>query len=134
MDPNPVLRLANNPQVRQLLQALFAQFAPGASGTGSANLSGLLNQLSRGGLPDQVQSWVSTGQNAPVSAEQLQRALGPQLEEAAAQAGEPPQQAAGQLAAVLPELVDQASPTGQLPDAQQLQDTLGKFLQTSRPS
>lgn len=132
MDTNQLMQLASNPQVRQLLQSLFAQFSGGRGG--SANLSGLLNQLSQGGLQDQVQSWVSSGQNTPVSPDQLQQALGPHLEAAAAQAGEPPQQAASQLAAVLPPLVDQASPTGQLPDAQQLQDTLGKLLQPARPS
>jgi uncharacterized protein YidB (DUF937 family) len=128
MDLNKIMELANNPQVRQLLQSLFQQFQ-GKGGGGAANLNGLVDQLNGGGLQQQVQSWLGTGQNQPVTGEQLSKALGPQLEQAAAQAGETPQKAADQLADVLPQLVNQASPDGQLPDAQALQDMFGRMFE-----
>jgi uncharacterized protein YidB (DUF937 family) len=39
-------------------------------------LAGLVQSFQQGGLADIVNSWVSTGQNLPISAEQLQSVLG----------------------------------------------------------
>lgn len=132
MDLNQIMALMNNPQVRQLLQSLMAQMSQGQGG--NANLGGLLDQLSAAGLGDHVQSWVGTGENQPLTGRQLQQALGGgMLDQAAAQAGTSPEQAADDLASVLPQLVDQASPQGQLPDAQSLQSMLGGLLGGGNP-
>ena len=40
-------------------------------------LGGLLNKLQQGGLGDQTNSWVGSGQNQPVSPSQLGQALAP---------------------------------------------------------
>jgi hypothetical protein len=56
---------------------------------------------------------VSIGANAPVSAAQLERALGgTAVTQAAAQAGVDPAQAMGGLAAMLPRLIDKLTPDG----------------------
>ena len=79
-------------------------------------LEGLVSAFQQGGLGEIVNSWVSTGQNLPVSPEQVQSALGDSsLQDIAAQLGVSPEQASGSLADLLPQLVDQLTPNGQLP-------------------
>lgn len=89
--------------------------AGGAAG-GLGGLGALLQQLQQGGLGEAAQSWVSTGQNQPVSADQLQAALGAdKIGALAQQVGLDPGDLAGQLAQYLPQVVDQLTPGGQLP-------------------
>lgn len=78
-------------------------------------LGGLAQQLQNGGLGDIVSSWVGTGANLPVSAEALQQALGSeQISQIAARLGLSPDQAAGGLAQLLPQVVDKLTPNGQI--------------------
>lgn len=80
-------------------------------------LAGLVQSFQQGGLGEIVNSWVSTGQNLPISAEQLQSVLGGgRLQDIAAQLGVSPQQAAGSLADLLPQVVDKLTPNGQVPE------------------
>lgn len=80
-------------------------------------LQGLVQKLQSGGLGEQVKSWVSTGQNLPINAEQLQQVLGsPQITALAGKLGIDPQQAAAQVAQFLPGLIDKLTPNGQLPE------------------
>jgi uncharacterized protein YidB (DUF937 family) len=61
-----------------------------------------------------VASWVSTGQNLPISADQLLSALGrDNVQSASQKLGMPGATAAGGLAALLPALIDQLTPKGQ---------------------
>jgi uncharacterized protein YidB (DUF937 family) len=83
--------------------------------TNLGNLQGIVNQLQQGGLGDQVKSWLGSGGNMPVSAEQLKAALGnEQVRQIAAQLGVPVDQALKLLSEHLPGAVDQASPNGTL--------------------
>ncbi len=80
-------------------------------------LTGLVAQFQQAGLGEQVQSWVSSGANLPISAEQIQAVLGQeQLAGLASQLGVDPAQAASQLSEQLPGLVDQLTPGGELPE------------------
>jgi uncharacterized protein YidB (DUF937 family) len=101
-----------------------------AAATGG--LGGLMAAFERGGLGNVMSSWISTGQNQPVAPGQLASALGPEvLEQFARKAGIDPSQASTALAAVLPLLVDHATPQGTVPPATGaggLQDLLGAFL------
>jgi uncharacterized protein YidB (DUF937 family) len=82
----------------------------------SGGLQGLLAKLQSGGLGDAAQSWIGTGANQPVSGDQLGSALGPDLMGMiASQLGGSKEQASGTLADLLPGLIDQLSPKGQLP-------------------
>lgn len=82
----------------------------------SGGVEGLIKQFQAGGLDDVVKSWVSNGQNLPVTAEQIQQVLGNEKVAALArQMGVDPQQAAAQVAQVLPALVDKLTPNGQVP-------------------
>ena len=89
-----------------------------ANGSLQGGLSRLLQQLQASGLGDQVQSWISTGANQPVSSEQLSSALGGAgglLGQLAQQAGVSHAEAGDQLSQLLPQIVDRLTPNGQLP-------------------
>ena len=80
-------------------------------------LEGLINTFQQGGLGEIVNSWVSNGQNLPISAEQIQAMLGgSSLQDIAAKLGVSQEQASGSLAEMLPSLVDGMTPNGQLPE------------------
>jgi uncharacterized protein YidB (DUF937 family) len=88
----------------------------GALMNNAGGLSGLLAKLQQGGLAAAAQSWVGTGANQPVSADAVGSALGPDLMGQLAQhMGGNQQQTAGTLADLLPGLIDQLTPKGQLP-------------------
>jgi uncharacterized protein YidB (DUF937 family) len=80
------------------------------------------------GLGDIVGSWVGTGTNLPVSAQQIQSALGPQLQQLAAQHGLDVGTVAQQLSQHLPGIVDKLTPGGRIPDAASLQALLKGLL------
>lgn len=87
----------------------------------SAGLGGLVQAFASNGLGDVVNSWVGTGQNLPVSPDQISKVLGSQqLSRFATEAGIAPDQAGSTLAALLPALVDKLTPDGQLPSGGQI--------------
>lgn len=102
----------------------------GAAG-GLGGLGGLIGALTQGGLGNVASSWVGTGQNLPVSAEQLQAALGGGggglLAQLAQQAGMSHGEAASNLSQILPDLVDKLTPDGQLPQQDSLEKMLGSL-------
>lgn len=102
-----------------LLMQVIGSLLGGGGGQGggaAGGLGGLLQQLQQGGLGEAAQSWVGTGQNLPVSADQLQAALGgDRISALAEQAGVPAGDLMGQLAHMLPQVVDQLTPNGQVP-------------------
>lgn len=83
----------------------------------SGGLQELLKKLTSGGLGAQSNSWVGTGGNEPVSAEQIEAALPDEVSQIAAQTGMSPQEVSASMAEVLPGLVDKLSPEGQLPQS-----------------
>ncbi|MFE3412891.1 YidB family protein [Streptomyces mirabilis] len=88
----------------------------GGQAAGGSPLGGLLDMLTKSGLVDQAQSWIGTGENEPVSGEQIAQALPDNtLQEVAAQAGVSPQEAADQIAQHLPQAVDKLTPSAELP-------------------
>jgi uncharacterized protein YidB (DUF937 family) len=83
----------------------------------TGGLAGLVQRLQAGGLGQEVSSWISTGENLPVSAEQLQQALGGRtIEDVAAQLGLSREEAAQKLSGLLPQIIDKLTPEGALPE------------------
>jgi uncharacterized protein YidB (DUF937 family) len=81
-------------------------------------VQGVINQMQQHGLGDTVRSWVSTGPNMPITAEQIHQVFGSgTIEEMAQRAGMNPQQLAQQLAQFFPQAVDHLTPNGQVPPA-----------------
>jgi uncharacterized protein YidB (DUF937 family) len=95
--------------------------AGGGGAGGMGGLGGLLEQMQRAGYSEQARSWVGTGQNMPVSPDVLGQIFGQGgIEEIARQAGVTPQEASTGLSELLPEVVNQVTPDGQVPDLDQL--------------
>lgn len=95
----------------------------------NGGLAGLVEMFNNSGLSKQAASWVGTGDNLPVSADQIGSALGSgPLADLASKFGIDPQQASGMLAQYLPEIVNQMTPQGRLPDNAAGNDALGQGL------
>jgi uncharacterized protein YidB (DUF937 family) len=102
-----------------LLQAVIAMLAQGGQGGQGGGLADIVARLQQGGLGDVVGSWVGTGQNLPVSPDQLGGALGDDLLASLSQStGMNGGDLLGQLSQMLPQVVDQLTPNGQLPQGQ----------------
>lgn len=79
-------------------------------------LDGLLGKLRAGGLGSQVDSWVGTGPNEPVTPQQLDSALGEgEAQRLAATSGLDIGALLPLLAAFLPQIVDMLTPDGAAP-------------------
>jgi len=88
----------------------------GQAGAATGGLGGLLEQFQRSGLGEVAGSWVSTGQNLPISPDQLGQVLGgDQIAGMASQLGMNPGDLLGQLSQMLPQVIDQLTPNGQVP-------------------
>ncbi len=75
--------------------------------TTEGGVDGLLGKLQAAGLGDQVQSWLGSGHNLPISADQLQAALGnQQIQDMAKSMGLPLDKMLEGLAEHLPSLID----------------------------
>lgn len=113
--------------------ALGGQGAGGAAaGGGLAGLGQLMEQFQRGGLGDVMGSWISTGQNLPISPDQLGSVLGSdKIAGMASQLGMDQNDLLGQLSQMLPQVVDKLTPSGQIPqqpDLGQLGSLLGSLM------
>lgn len=106
--------------IETLLNGPMAQMLPGLLNSAFAktpfgSIDGALAQLQQAGLADEVASWISTGPNAPVSAEQITAALGEgQLAQIAGALGLSAEQLPEILAQHLPTIIDRLSPAGVL--------------------
>ncbi len=117
-----------------LINAVIQMVANKGAGGGGAvgGLGALVGALTQGGLGNVASSWVGTGQNLPVSAEQLQSALGSGgggglLAQLAQQAGLSHGDTASGLSQILPGLVDKLTPDGQIPQQDSLEKMLGSL-------
>lgn len=114
-------------------------------GSSSPIASGLLQMINNqpGGLPALLQSfhdkglgglassWVGTGQNLPITAEQVQHVLGnDQVQQLAAKAGISSDVAGASIAQILPSLIDKLTPNGQLPEHSNLLEMGMSVLQS----
>ena len=78
-------------------------------------LQKVLSGFEANGLAAQADSWVATGDNAPISGADVRKVVGDEeLAQIAAQLGVSEDEAADAVAQVLPTVVDQVSPDGQL--------------------
>jgi uncharacterized protein YidB (DUF937 family) len=85
----------------------------------NGGLPGIVSMLRNSGLGQQADSWVGTGPNVDVSADQMTQAFaGSGLGNLATQLGTSQGQAGSILSQILPELVNQLTPNGQIPENQ----------------
>jgi len=114
-----------NPLIQMAMQMLTKQHENGQSG-----LASIIGKFQQGGLGEIANSWVSTGENQPVSADQISSILGSvKLGELASQFGISTDDVAGGLSKVLPDLVNQATPNGEVPQSTDfISSALSMFL------
>lgn len=93
----------------------------------NGGLAGVLNNFRQSGLSQHADSWVGTGPNMGISGDQLQQAVGSStIGNIASQLGMSQDQAGSAMAQILPELINQLTPQGQLPADHE--DTITKAL------
>ena len=119
---NSMLGGSSNPLATGLLHMIQNQ--PGG-------LSGLIQCFHDKGLGGLAASWVGTGQNLPITANQIQNVLGSEkVKELAAQAGISPEVAGTALSQLLPALVDKLTPNGQIPQHANVLESCLSMLQS----
>ena len=105
-------RLAQVTSEHPLASQLLSMFGGGNQGRG---LSELVSAFQQKGLSGIVNSWVGTGANLPINADQIEQALGQErLQQIAAKFGVPPETVKAKLAEVLPTVVDRLTPNGKI--------------------
>ena len=105
-----------------LVDGVLGLLSGGGQGGG---LQGLIQSFTQKGLGDIVSSWVGTGQNLPITGDQLKSGLGSDLiGQLASKVGVSPDVAASKLTEILPGLIDKLTPEGQVPDSGMLQQGL----------
>lgn len=109
-------------QEQGLLDAVMGMLSGGQGG----GLSGLVQNFKDKGLGDIVSSWISTGQNLPISADQIKAGLGSEtIQSMAAKVGVSPDDLSAQLSQVLPGVIDKLTPDGTVPEGGLLEKGLG---------
>ena len=74
---------------------------------------GILAQFEKQGLGPTIKSWISTGENQPITADQMHRALGyEKLQELGAKLGMSLDEMAAKLSQYLPNAIDKLTPRG----------------------
>ena len=102
--------VTSNPQLMQAVTCMLSNDG------GQGGLGGLMAKFQQAGLGDVVGSWVGSGQNQPVSGDQLTNVLGADtMAGLAEKLGMSQGDAAGQLSSILPGLIDKLTPQGQAP-------------------
>jgi uncharacterized protein YidB (DUF937 family) len=127
----------------QIVKGLAGKFMGGSAGTQNplldialnlltnpqtGGLGGLVETFKSKGVNDIMSSWISTGQNLPISGNQIQDILGSDLiQQFAKKLGASNQDVSGGLASLLPDLIDKLTPTGQLPEKDTFEQALKKL-------
>ena len=99
---------------------------------GQGGLNNLISQFASKGLGDIINSWVGTGNNVPVSGDQLHNVLGKDtISQLASMVGMDSNAFTSQLSNLLPQVVDKLTPDGKVPEGDIMSkgmDLLGGLL------
>lgn len=116
-------------QLVQIAMQLLSGVGSSGGAQGGGGLGALIQQFQKAGLGEAVNSWVSTGQNQPVSGDQIHQALGAdRIQQFAQQTGMQGGQVSELLAQLLPQLIDKVTPNGSVPQQNDLQGMLSGLL------
>jgi uncharacterized protein YidB (DUF937 family) len=108
-----------NPLVGMLLPAVAGMLAGGGLGK-------IMRGMQAAGLHDKAESWISGGENKPISPDQVKQVVDPgHIDEVAQKAGVSHDEAAALIAQALPEVVNHVTPDGTLPDEAAVDSKLG---------
>jgi uncharacterized protein YidB (DUF937 family) len=82
----------------------------------SGGITGLIQKFNEKGLGDHISSWIGTGENLPISADQIKNALGSdKIKELASKLNLGEHDTSKSLADLLPQLIDRLTPDGSVP-------------------
>jgi len=128
------------------LDDIIGGLAGGSSGSQAGGMGGLLGSLlpaiggmlaggglqqvlsgfQANGLSAQTDSWIGTGENEPISGDDVRKVVAPEeLAKIAAQLGVSEDEAAVAVAQILPTVVDRVSPEGHLAPDNELESAFG---------
>lgn len=122
-------KLGGDSQQNSLIEQAMAMINNPETG----GISGLIEKFQKNGLGEVVSSWIGTGANQPVSADQISGALGKEsITEIAGKVGVSENQISDSLASILPQIIDKLTPDGKIPEGSILEKSLsalaGKYL------
>ena len=118
-----------NPKLLEAAGSLLSSKEGSIGGPGG--LASLVKAFDSKGLGAIAQSWISTGPNQAISAKQITDVLGGDtVQEFAKHANVPIDEAGGALASLLPALINQFTPKGELPQSASLESALGSLLKS----
>jgi uncharacterized protein YidB (DUF937 family) len=84
----------------------------------SGGITGLVQKFNEKGLGDLMSSWISTGKNLPISANQIKDIIGSdKIKELASKLNLAERDTSKSLADLLPHLIDKLTPDGAVPHA-----------------
>jgi len=87
------------------------------TGKESGGMAGLVQSFQEKGFGGIISSWIGTGENLPISADQIQQVMGSDVvQNLAAKFGISTEELSGKLAEFLPGAIDKMTPNGTLPD------------------
>ncbi len=96
-------------------------------------ISGLLQKFQANGLGDTAQSWVSGGENQPISGDLIHQVLGSDVvRQIAEKIGLPLDQASNLIAEYLPQVIDGLTPNGQVESGESSMIQAGESLLKTR--
>ncbi|TVS04382.1 MAG: DUF937 domain-containing protein [Cyanobium sp. PLM2.Bin73] len=116
LDPNRIPAMLNS-LVNSVVSAVAGDKAPVVNQLiqGFGGVEGIAATLQKGQLSEAFASWVGTGDNKQVSADQIAAVLGnSRIQDLAQKLGVDPRQASALIAQSLPKVIDQLSPNGRL--------------------
>lgn len=91
-----------------------------AGGALSGGLNDLLKQFQQNGQADKAESWISDGENKPMTPQELEKALGPErIGWLVEQSGMTKEELLAGLNRELPKVIDKLTPAGRLPTEQE---------------
>lgn len=125
--PQPVPQQAGGGLTQAQLIALVSAAVALLNDPRIGGIDGLVKKFQASGLGGLIGSWIGTGENEPIDGGQLGRTLPEEMRQISEKAGLEPQEGESILAKILPQLIDQLTPDGKVPQQDQLA-TLGAEL------
>ncbi len=94
----------------------------------TGGVQGMLETFKSKGLGEIISSWIGTGENQAISKDQILEAIGKdQIQKMAEKVGISQEEASGELASLLPKIIDKLTPNGKLPEGG-LSDLVNKIM------
>ena len=128
---NAIGSMLGGNQGQSPLDAILGNVSRGSSGGGNpllqivlsmlqqnGGLEGVIGKFREAGMGGQADSWVGTGQNMELSVDQLQQVFGSStVDDVAGKLGVSQQEAGSAMSQILPEVINQLTPQGQVTPA-----------------